>query len=348
MTDYKTVFCRDIQKLNDGEKVHVTGVITKRWVKRQSFGIEIKDLTGTIRVRFSDAIKQFDKKEFQVGKRIHIQAETGSDKQKNRCLKCVSKVEWLEEINQFTQELDIMEQESLVALSKISNLIRERLEKKDYVEVDTRIISRYLGEELLEPLLAEYPGFGTPAFLTPSPSSQLSEFLAVTLLPRVFTKSISLTTTYRFRSGSTEMPIIMSKAINLSEEEIEEIIVRISQAVLESISGRDYKLERVKDEWNDELSIESNHKEATFVYGIYAANIPSVGRKWNSIVQEIRRLEDDKGNLLVESAIEKVSDTVSITTVTFYPSQYLNWASRAPKRQLLNLWKVYDGGNMYG
>lgn len=62
----------------------------------------------------------------------------------------------------------------------------------------------------------------------------------------------------------------------------------------------------------------------------------------------INRFEDDKGNLLVEGCTEKINDTTNVCTFTFYPSQYLNLISKAPKRQLLNLWKVYDGGNMYG
>lgn len=348
MNDYRIIFSNNIQMCEVAEKVCVTGVISKRWNKKGRFGIEIKDITGNVRISFSDRLDKFNKEAFQIGKRVRVYATVAFDREKNICLNQVEKAEILEEINQLNEELDIFEQESLVSLSKICNKIKNYLENKNFVEVNTRIISRYLGEEILEPLLADYPGFGTSAFLTPSPSSQLSEFLAVTLLPKVFTETISITTTYRFRDGATEMPIIMAKAINLSEKEERDIILKVSSNIINILSGKRFQLNVVENEWNDELVIDKKFESGVFVYGTYSANIPSVGRKWNSVVHTIRQLVDDRGNLLVESATESINEQTDITTVTFYPSQYLNWSSNAPKRQLLNLWKIYDGGNMYG
>lgn len=348
MDNYKTIFSREIPISEIGEKVCVTGIISKRWSNKQRFGFKIKDITGEVNISLSDRINYYDKNLFQIGKRVRVYAMVMLDQREQLCLKKVEKIEFLEEINQLNQELDILEQESLVAISKICNKIRTFLGEKKYLEINTRIISRYLGEEILEPLLAHYPGYGSSAFLTPSPSSQLSEFLAVTLLPKVFTETVSISSTYRFRNGSTEMPIIMAKAINLSVQEEKDIILKLSSNIVDSISGRKFKLKSVEGEWNDELVIENNHEDGIFVYGTYTSNIPTVGRKWNSVVHTIRRLEDDKGNLLVESATETINEHTDITTITFYPTQYLNWISRAPKRQLLNLWKVYDGGNMYG
>lgn len=348
MNEYKITFNNSVQTYKMGEKVCVTGVISKRWNKKGRLGIEIKDITGIVRISFSDRIDKFNKAAFQIGKRIRVCATVALDREKNICLNKVEKAEILEEINQLNKELDIFEQESAVAISKICKKIKNHLENMNFVEINTRVISRYLGEEILEPLLADYPGFGTSAFLTPSPSSQLSEFLAVTLLPKVFTETISITTTYRFRDGATEMPIIMAKAINLSEKEEKDIVLKVSSNIINALSGNSFQLDIIESEWNEELVSDKKLKSGVFVYGSYSANIPSVGRKWNSIVYTIRRLEDDKGNLLVESATESISEYTDITTITFYPSQYLNWTSKAPKRQLLNLWKVYDGGNMYG
>ena len=233
-------------------------------------------------------------------------------------------------------------------LSKICNKIRTHLVKLDFIEVSTRVISRYLGEEILEPLLAEYPGFGTAAYLAPSPSSQLSEFLAVTLLPKVFTETISFTTSYRFPNGSTETPIIMAKAINLSKDDEKNIILRISNSIVDSLSDKTFQMVTMQGEWSDELPVQETHKNGVFTFSTYSANIPTIGRKWNSMVHTIIRFEDDKGNLLVESSTEMINETTNVTTFTFYPSQYLNWISKVPKRQLLNLWKVYDGGSIYG
>lgn len=348
MNDYQIILSRDLQQSLENDKVCVTGVISDRWGKKEKFGVLIKDLTGTVKVSFWKNKNQYFKNSFVKGKRVRIFASVIKDQKGEKCLGKVTNVEYLEEIDQLNKELDIFEQESLMMLSEICKKIRTKLESMQFIEINTRVISRYLGEEILEPLLAEYPGFGTAAYLAPSPSSQLSEFLAVTLLPRVFTEAISFTTSYRFPNGSTETPLIMAKAINMSQEDEKNIILQVSEMIVESLSDKTYQLAIVKDEWNDELPVQKVYKNGVFTYGTYTANIPAIGRKWNSVVHTISRFEDDKGNLLAESSIELINGTTNVTTIAFYPSQYLNWISKAPKRQLLNLWKVYDGGSMYG
>lgn len=348
MGDYQIILSRDLLQYSENDPVCVTGIISDKWGKRDNFGISLKDLTGLVNVSFWNNQRHYSKDMFTKGKRVRIYASVSLDRKGQKCLGNVDSVEFLEEINQLNKELDILEQESLVMLSKICNKIRTHLVKLDFIEVNTRVISRYLGEEILEPLLAEYPGFGTAAYLAPSPSSQLSEFLAVTLLPKVFTETISFTTSYRFPNGSTETPIIMAKAINISKDDEKNIILRISNSIVDSLSDKTFQMVTIQGEWSDELPVQKTHKNGVFTFSTYSANIPTIGRKWNSMVQTIIRFEDDKGNLLVESSTEMINETTNVTTFTFYPSQYLNWISKAPKRQLLNLWKVYDGGSIYG
>lgn len=348
MSDYQIILSRDLSNCNENEIVCVTGIVSDRWGKRNNFGISVKDITGAVRVSFLNNRMSYSKDMFTIGKRVRIYASVCLDRKGSKCLGNVDSVEFLEEITRLNRELDIFEQEALVMLSKICDKIRWHLRKASFIEVNTRVISRYLGEEILEPLLAAYPGFGTPAYLSPSPSSQLSEFLAVTLLPRVFTETISFTTSYRFPEGSTEMPIIMAKAINLQNDEEKNIILRISNSIVDSLSDKKFQLSTISGEWNDQSPLKQNYNNGVFTYSKYNSNIPTVGRRWNSVVCSIMRFEDDKGNLLAEGSSEIINKATHISTFTFYPSQYLNWISKAPKRQLLNLWKVYDGGSMYG
>jgi hypothetical protein len=213
--------------------------------------------------------------------------------------------------------------------------------------VKTRIISRYIGDEILEPLLADFPGYGSPAYLSPSPSAQLSEFLAVTLLPRVFTETVSITSSYRFPNASSETPIIMAKAINLSANKEKDIMLGISRSIISSLSDRNYVLETNEMVWGNDVVESESFKKDTFSYCTYLSNIPAIGSKWSSVVTTIRQLKDDKGNLLAESAIEVINENSKINTVTFYPTQYLSYMQKAPRRQLLNLWKLYEGRNIY-
>lgn len=345
--NYTIVLNRDVQKCDYNDKVCVTGIVIQKWKRSDGgFGIKIQDLTGFVVISFNEKDVRYQKEQFQKGKRVRLYAKVyiGADK----CyLYDVVDVEFLEELNQWSREYDILEQESLVLISKISNKIRGKLECMNFVEVNTRIISRFVGDEILEPLRADYPGYGSRAYLTPSPSSQLSEFLAVTLLPRVFTETISITSSYRFPNGATEIPIIMAKAINLSPTTEKDIILKTSNSIFSSLSDKKYQLKVMEAEWDDDVLKNNPHERDLFVYCTYSANIPAIGKKWSSVLNTIRRFEDDKGNILAESAVETVNEHIKISTITFYPTQYLNWIKKAPKRQLLNLWKLYDGGNIY-
>lgn len=349
LQEYAIMLNRDVQRCEINDKICVTGIVSKKWKRPVGgFGLQIQDLTGDINISFSADNNLYGKEQFQNGKRVRIYASVATDSKTNlRYLHNVENVEFLEEMNQWSREYDILEQESLVLISKICNKIRQKLDSINFVEVNTRIISRFLGDEILEPLHADYPGYGAPAYLSPSPSSQLSEFLAVTLLPRVFTETISITSSYRFPNGSTEIPIIMAKAINLLPRDEQDIILKISSSIISSLSDEKYKLRIIEDEWSEDITKNNPYEKDLFVYCTYSSNIPAIGTKWSSVVNTIRRLEDDSGNLLAESAVETINDKIKISTITFYPTQYLNWIKKAPKRQLLNLWKLYDGGNIY-
>lgn len=346
--DYPIIFNSDIKKHALNEKVCVTGIVSNKWARRGGgFGIQIQDLTGFASISFSTNDIRYEKTQFKKGKHVRVYACIAFDEKKAPYLCDVAHVELLDEINQWRQEYDIVEQESLVLISKICNIIRTGLSKRNFVEVYTRIITRNIGEEIFEPLLAVYPGYGSPAYLIPSPSTQLSEFLAVTLLPKVFSETVSITSSYRFPNGATELPIIMAKAINLPSKYQKEIIQEISHCILSSLSDKEYELKDIECEWGDESARNKSCNQGCFIYYTYSTNIASIGKRWSSVLNTICQLKDEKDNLLAECAVETVSEHSKISTITFYPTQYLNWIQKAPKRQLLNLWKLYDGGNIY-
>lgn len=346
--DYEIIFNCDIKKHALNEKVCVTGVVSKKWRRRDGgFGLQIQDLTGLVTISFSNNDIRYERTQFTKGKHVRVYACIAFDEKEMPYLHDVADIELLDEINQWRQEYDIMEQESLVLISKICNIIRTGLSEQNFVEVNTRIITRNIGEEILEPLLAVYPGYGSPAYLIPSPSSQLAEFLAVTLLPKVFTETVSITSSYRFPNGATELPIIMAKAINLPLKGLQEIVLKISHHILSSLSDEKYQVKHVECEWGNESARHELCDQNYFIYYTYSTNIASIGKRWSSILNTICQLKDEKDNLLAECAVETVNEHIKISTITFYPTQYLNWIKKAPKRQLLNLWKLYDGGNIY-
>lgn len=347
LRNYKTKFAHEVKSCIFGETVYTTGIVKKKWKREDNgYGIMLEDITGSVVVSFSSDCS-IKRDQFIKGKRVRIYASVTVRNDGLHYLSNVAHVDFLEEINEWSQEYDILEQEALLLISDVSKRIRERLEKSNFVEVSTRVISRHIDDDNLEPLLAVFPGYGAPAFLVPSPSSQLSEFLAVTLMPRVFTSTLSISPSYRFPNGSTEIPIIMAKAINMDKNAEKKLILSTATSVLKSISREQIRLQQIEAAWGQNAPSRIIREQNKFLYCTYSANIPTIGKKWNSVLSTIRRLEDDQGNLLVESSSETINELNTISTITFYPSQFLSWIKKAPKRQLLNLWKLYDGGNIY-
>ena len=344
------ILLNDLVKCKEGKKVCITGIVIDRWKNKRTggFGIKLKDLTGVATVKFSSDPKyKYEDPCFYKNKYLRIHGEI-TIQNGEHIVSNISKIEQLVELYQWINENDTIDQGSSIFISKISNEIKERLCKLNFVEVNTRIISRFIGEYMMEPLRANYPGYGAPAFLSPSPSSQLSEFLAITLLPRVFTQSISITQSYRFPNGSTETPIIMAKAVDLSEERDKEIIYDITRSVLSELTDNSYSFSEITGEWDDYISRTKNTSNKNeFILYSYKAKIPTIGQRWTSELCNLRQLVDDLGNLLVECSTEILSNDTRICTISFYPSQFLNCVKNAPKRQLLNLWKLFDGGNVY-
>lgn len=345
MDDYKNIMSSDLGRLPFKTKVRITGIISRKSKPPKKIILNVRDITGTVMISVDKEQAGEQVSLLKVGKRVRFYGTIIRDQRGEKIISDIDKIESIAEIGN-SDDIDILDQEALLLASKISNRIRNELVTKQFEEITTRVISRYLGEEILEPLLVKFPGFGTEAYLSPSPSSQLSEFLTVTLLPKVFTETVSFTTSYRFKNASSEMPLIMAKAINMPQENEQAIIIGITKMIFKELSDQKVSIRFVTDDWTE--TIESSLTQSnTYTYGIYKANIPVVGQKWNSIVEAIIRLTDSEGNVLVEGTHEVISENATISTFSFYPTQYLNIVQKAPRRILQNLWATYDGGKLY-
>ena len=343
MDGYKNTMSSDLKSLISKTKVRITGIVSKKSRPPRRIIVSIKDITGNVIVSVDKERVKDQVALLKVGKRVRIYGSVAKDQQGNNIISDVDRIESIVEIGS-SDSIDVFDQEALLLTSRISNQIRKELEKNEFQEITTRVISRYLGEEILEPLLVNFPGFGTEAYLSPSPSSQLSEFLTVTLLPKVFTETVSFTTNYRFRNASSEMPLIMAKAINMQPKDEQDLISNITRSIIKELLNQKLIIKTETSDWTETIETCTN---SVYTYGIFNANIPVVGQKWNSIVETIIRLTDDEGNILVEGTHEVISENATLSTFSFYPTQYLNIVQKAPRRVLQNLWNVYDGGKLY-
>lgn len=340
---YISVLASELSRLPTETFVRVTGVVSDKKKLKGKTVVFVTDITGTLITSVSkDRIT--DSSLLNHGNKIRICGKTIKNKKGDTVVSDVERIEVLSGI--ITEEdIDIIDQEARLLTSKISGLIREILVNEDFQEITTRVISRSWEEALLEPMMVKFPGFGAEAYLSPSPSSQLSEFLAVTLLPKVFTQTISFTQSYRFKNASTEMPFFMAKAFNMDQESEENLIRDITKSIFKKLSDQNVEICSFSSDWSESISsVPAN--PGTYTYGVYKTSIPIVGQKWNSVVETIIRLTDSDGNLLAEGTREVVSEKTTISTFSFYPTQYLSIVKKAPRRILQNLWK-FDGGRLY-
>lgn len=97
---------------------------------------------------------------------------------------------------------------SRVIQAKIINSIRRFFEQDGSLEIEPRLIQTEWTGAGLEPLRAEYPGFGHNVFLTPSPLPQIFEALISTGRRSIFAIGKCFTTSYRDVHSSTEATAI--------------------------------------------------------------------------------------------------------------------------------------------
>ena len=345
MDEYKNIMIFECYKLPIKSKIRITGAVKKKnKINKMKSLVLLEDITGAIKVSFEKNRLNEQTSIPNVDTRVRIYGYIAKNDKGEFYITDVDKVEHIDEIGK-RDNIDKFDQEALFLTSYISNLIKNSLNISQFQEIKTRVISRYLGDDVLEPLLVKYPGFASEAYLSPSPSSQLSEFLTNTLIPKVFTDTISFTSSYRFKNASSEMPLIMAKAINMHDDEEKQLIEEITKKVLKALGLNNFHIKIIKKEWSEVLK--EDIQKDTYLLGFYTSNLPVVGEKWNSIVTRIFRLTDCYGNLLVEGTHEMISPESSLSTISFFPAQYLSSIQKAPKRVLQNLWVPYGSKKPY-
>ncbi len=94
---------------------------------------------------------------------------------------------------------------------------------RGFLEIEPKLISTHWHAAGLEPLRVEYEGFGAPAYLAPTPATQLLESLYASG-QAVFAASRCFSTTYRDEKSSAESLIVAAKVQNMSPTESRDIL----------------------------------------------------------------------------------------------------------------------------
>lgn len=343
----------DIDNCYIGQIVTITGFVEQKRKMRTHLGMYIKDITGEIGVKVSKIEKsgelQWSSDKFHVGTRINITGEVQIGADGKRILDNVSNVEVLGRLNAKLGDLgsEMFEQASRMLMSRICRKAADYLASQKFTEFESRVISTQWVSDGLEPLLVNYPGFGSPAVLTASPATQVLDFLATTLSSRAFTVSTSFSTTFRFENGPADLRVIVAKAIDLDAKSHQYYLLDITKKSLQSLrDNENVKVAEYTGVWPDRIDkfTEGEKFSADINLVKYKSDFHVEGDSWDFVVDTIFHIYDKDGMMLAEGAREVVRSGIIISSIVLYPSQMLCALKKAPIRQLRDLgrFNVWD------
>jgi hypothetical protein len=346
-------YATDIGTIDLDEEVSITGYVVKRRVFSTHLSVRVRDITGSILIevpRVSEGAEDpWPKSMFPEGARISVLGRVKANTEGERLI-YATEVHNLGRIHSRLSELDaeMREQASRMLISRVSSSLSRLLQNQKFVQFRSSVISLNLKEAGLQGLRVAYPGFGSPVSLAISPSAQVMEYLHTTGERRAFTESVSFSTTYRFANGSTEIPVTVSKSLDMDSDQHRRLLGQLATKALDAAGidlapSTDRVSPRTLHGWGP--SQRSNADDARFALYEYAVDIPVFGRKWESTVRRIIHVYDNSGTLLMEGAEETIGSNVSIRTVTAYPTQFLQGLTSRPDRRLRDLeqYHIWEG-----
>ena len=291
---------------------------------------------------------KWNPKSIWVGTKIKISGQIEENSKKERVLKKISHIQVLVSPEMSLSELDAewREHASGMLMSRICNKVSEIMLSNHFIEFAARVISNHWNDDGLEPMQVVYPGFGSPVVLIPSPSAQIVDFLTTTLISRAFTISKSFTQSYRFSNSSSEITVIIAKATDVKLDAHIQLFKELSEKILRPFIERPKSFTILNGVWPDIIDeVSSSEKQLKEDLNLvkFSANIPVIGKNWDAHIYTVLHLLDRDKNILAEGTRESLSNDVEISTLTIYPSQFLDLIKKAPRRQLQNLMRLYDG-----
>lgn len=350
--EIKPIFILDIPKYSIGDRIIIVGIVEKRKKFQNSQeGVWLRDITGKILIiidTIGPLAYNLDPKSIWVGTRIRVSGQLAENSRKIRVLKKVSNIEVLVSPETKLSELDaeMREQASRMLMSRICYKASEIMRDYNFIEFESSVISNRWNDDGLEPLQVVFPGFGSPAVLIPSPSPQIVEFLTITLIPRAFTISTSFTQSYRFSNSAADTCVIVAKATDLDLDNQIQLLKKLSEKILKQFIEEVQSFSILNGVWPNAIDgMYRNEKQLTDDLNLvkFSANIPVIGENWDAHIAIILQLLDKDKNILAEGARELLANEVVISSLTIYPSQFLGLIEKAPRRQLQNLMRLYDG-----
>lgn len=323
----------EILKMDEGTKIQVRGKITKI-LKRPNKGekgvavVQLKDNTGIVKIRIDKIDNELGTKEvFAQNRILNVSGTLFKNRNGEKIILAdLSGSHSHESIDKAYQndDVELKEQQSRSIISKICRAMSLELEKKGYLEISTKVVSREWNEEAFNVMKASYPGFGTPVILVPSPFSQLSDFLLATFNDKAYSVTSSFASNYRFPHSPTEMKIVYAVSMAKDNQQITELMKELHDIIIDEI---------------EKLLLHEKFKMPNLSFDIINPNLQIIADNWTSVIQSIIRYQSEDGDVFMEGSEETTDGEMRIQTLVIYPTQYMG---NLNMRQLLNYERFYN------
>jgi len=207
-----------------------------------------------------------------------------------------------------------------------------------FLDLETRSISVAWPEEGVRPLRIDYPGYGTPVFLVPSPRTQLLKAIILTGRDRVFSTSKCFSPTYRDRLVSAESPFISALWLNADFESLIDCAEKAVRFVFDDISTTPSEMhllqpqwKRIPSNWPPTPGLTNIQVPEIHIYKDFVGdNVPS------ERIRSVFRLCWPPDILIAEGADEVLHDTATTGTIAIHLER-LTAVVKGSRRQVQDL-----------
>jgi hypothetical protein len=229
-----------------------------------------------------------------------------------------------------------------ITLAHIRSRAVAHLYREEYLEVETHFISTSWRDTGLRPLHVDFPGFGRPIYLAPSPIPQLLRVLFLTGGPRVFSASRCFTSSYLDDLAGTERALLCAASIDMDEPALRAAGVRLLRHVLADKKALPEQFEYLQKDWlEEEVPWPQDPSTLRFdsprVLHCSGVSLDSSEMFGHSV--QLLRIYWPPNTCLLDIAVHPIGDMPSLGIMTLHLARLAQLVTHRTHRRSLNLEK---------
>lgn len=326
----------------EGDAVRLTGVVSGK--PRGRGGISFFDVLDSVSLKVLQFGAQRDEltpEDFSIikslgdGTRIQVEGRLANNN-RGDLIAWVSQPPVIhEQVGTLSLATAAPEQRRVMAgllAASVRHAVEAHFLRSGFLGVSCRVLSSSHGPtDGLNPLVAFYPGFGTPVSMAPSPSPQLVDAIIMTGANRVFSSTACFTTSYRDDLDGVETDLLMGKIAGADLLELLQLAEEVLKVVGDEVGLQlpEGILPRHTVNW-PELNC-----DPTELPEVVISKIPS--NTGDDALTTVFRVHLSDTCVPIEGSLEPFTSQSKLGTLSIFPGRFLPLVAHTPIRRLYPL-----------